>query len=100
MWFRTKKNLSTVIFHRADVLASVIGLVYNHTQDEAWHKRLNEFSSLIVDGKAVDKRRYKQLIDSFTATGVMDAILLHHLLEKESLMPVEISVEVLKTFHL
>ena len=101
MWFRMKKNLSTVIFHRADVLVSVIGLVYNHTQDGlAWHKRLNEFSSFTADGRVIEKSRYEQMIESFTNSGVMNAILLHHLLEKESLMPVEISVEVLKTFHL
>ena len=100
MWFRTKKNLSTVIFHRADVLASVIGLVYNHTLDEAWRKRLNGFISFIMDGEVIEKSRYEQMIESFTNSGVMNAILLHHLLEKESSMPVEISVEVLKTFHL
>jgi hypothetical protein len=100
MWFGKIDKLSNYIFHRSEVLTGLIEILYSHTLDDTWSKRLNLFSPFTSDGKKIDKRKYTAMIDNFNATGVIEASLLLNLLEKESTIPADISVEILKTFHL
>jgi hypothetical protein len=101
MWFRRLNKLSNFIFHRSKVITSVIEVLYNHTKEESWYKRLDKFTPFsLVDGKTIEKSRYVEMIDTFNDTGVMDAPLLLHLLGQESQLPADVSIEILRTFHL
>ena len=101
MWYKNIVPLSNIVFHRAGVLIHLIQVLYNHTQDDEWEKRLNNFKEFVSDGKSVGKEKYTAMIDNFKDTGVMEGTLLLNLLKIESQeLPTNIALEILKTFHL
>ena len=100
MWFSKLENRRDFVFHRPEVLTSLIEILYSHTQEEAWTKRLHEFLPFQHCGKTIEKSKYQEMIGTFNTTGVMEAPLLLNLLEKESKLPSDLSVELLNTFHL
>ena len=100
MWFRKMEKLKNFVFHRLEVLTTLIEILYSHTQEEAWTKRLHEFLPFRHLGKTIELYKYQEMIDTFNTTGVMEAPLLINLLERESRLPADVAVEVLKTFHL
>ena len=100
MWFREIEKLSKFVFHRAEVLTSLIETLYSHIQEDAWGKRLEEFIPFQNDGRTIEKGKYQDMVKNFRSSGVMEAALLLDLLEKESSLRAEIAIELLKAFHL
>ena len=100
MWFRKLEKLRDYVFHRPGFLTSLFKILYCHTQEEAWTKRLHKFLPFQHCGKTIEKSKYQEMIDTFSTAGVMEAPLLLNLLEKESKLPSDLSVELLNTFHL
>lgn len=101
MWFRRLDKLSSFVFHRSEVITSLIEILYNHTLDITWESRLDQFTPFTLsDGTTIERSRYEKMIGTFKETGVMEAHLLQHLLEEESQLPADTSIEILKTFHL
>ena len=100
MWFGTKDKLSNIIFHRAEVITAAVEVIYNHTHEKTWSVRLDRFKPFSASGRVIERNEYEGMIRSFKETGVMDGILLMNLLRTESDLPPQLSVEVLKAFHL
>ena len=100
MWFKTNDKLSNIIFHRPEVLTELIELLYSHTQEENWTRRVQRFIPFKHNDHNIEKSQYEEMIDSYRATGMMESDLLHKLLENESQLLPEVALEVLKTFRL
>jgi GTPase SAR1 family protein len=100
MWFKDIGSLSNLIFHRPEVLTTLIETLYNHTQEEAWNHRLEVFSPYNFNEQTIERSKYEKMIEQFKSTGVMEGALLYHILEQESELPPEIGMTILQTFHL
>jgi hypothetical protein len=100
MWFGKIDKLSSYIFHRAEMLTGLIEVLYSHTIDDTWDQRLQHFSPFTCNGRTFTKSKYADMIDNFNETGVMEGPLLVNLLEKETILPTDVSLEILKLFHL
>ena len=96
MWFSKIKVLSQYVFHRPEVLTNLIEVLFSHTQEKTWVQRLEDF--IPFDG--IEYGEYKDMVEQFKSSGVMEGALLHNLLLNESQLSPEVAVEVLKTFHL
>ena len=100
MWISKMEKLKAFVFHRPEVLTALIEILFSHTQEEAWTKRLLEFLPFQLCGNTIEKQKYEEMIETFNTIGVMQAPLLLNLLEQESNLSADIAVELLKTFHL
>ena len=100
MWFNDIDQLQNYIFHRPEVLSSLIGILYDHRRDKTWEIRSQGFSPYRFGKRTIDKREYLSMVEDFKATGIIDIALLHNLLNSESYLPAEIGITLLKTFHL
>lgn len=100
LWFRKHHALSQVVFHRIAVLTKMIELLFNHTADHAWCERIRNFTPYRHQQKVIELRKYKDLVDSFRQSGIMDIALLTNILERESELPANLAIEVLQLFHI
>lgn len=75
VWLHNIDKLSDYVFHQPWVLAYLIKVLFDHTKDHSWD----------VDSKS---------------KGVIDAALLRNLLNIESGLPIDVSITILKAFHI
>ena len=100
MWFKTNTKLSDFIFHRPEVLTELIELLYSHTQEENWTRRVQKFIPITHNDQNIEKTQYEEMVVNYTTSGIMESALLHNLLKNESKLQLEVALEVLKTFRL
>ena len=85
---------------RVELLTKVVELLFDHTSKEAWVRRIQDFEPFWHGNKSLTEVKYKQMVSHFEQSGVMNSILLSHLIETESEIKPELAIEVLKVFHL
>ena len=100
MWFQEIEILSGYIFHQTKILSSLVGILYNHAQGRTWEDRMHCFLPYEFCERQIETREYEKMVKDFRQTGVIEAALLHNLLNTESSLPVQIAITLLKTFHL
>ena len=100
MWFQEIQILSGYIFHQTKILSSLIGILYDHAQGRTWEDRMHCFLPYKFCERQIEAREYEKMVNDFRKTGVIEAALLHNLLNTESSLPVQVAITLLKTFHL
>jgi hypothetical protein len=100
MWYRNRPKLADIVFHRIEVLTELVVLIFDHSSQEVWSKRIKSFVPFPHDGKGVNKKRYEEMVNDFLSTGKMNSVLLFNLIEQESELSPDTAVEVLRVFHL
>lgn len=100
LWYRYEPKLAHIVFHRIELLTHLVGVLYDHTHMTAWQQRLNLFVPFRSGSHSINKRKYESMVNDFCTTGIMNCILLFHLIETESQLPSDLAIEVLKAFHL
>jgi hypothetical protein len=100
MWFKNNPKLSCYVFHRHQIITGLIEILYSHTHDKDWSTRLDNFIPFEHDGKSIGEYKYQDMITTYNRSGVMEAALLINMLEKESQLPADAAVEILRSFHL
>ncbi|XP_067944277.1 malignant fibrous histiocytoma-amplified sequence 1 homolog [Watersipora subatra] len=98
LWFEGTEGLSRYIFHKIPVITEMIALLFHHTAEQQWEKRVEELVPFTHQEEWVSKRKYQAFVAQFTTTGIMDEVLLVDLLKNSSELPVEISMQLLKSF--
>ncbi|XP_067944843.1 uncharacterized protein [Watersipora subatra] len=98
LWFEGTQGLSSYIFHKIPTITEMIALLFHHTAEQQWVKRVEEFVPFTYQEEWVSKWKYQAFIAQFTTSGIMDEVLLVDLLKNSSALPVEISMQLLKSF--
>ena len=99
-WFENVPELSDYIFHRIPEITEMISLLFHHCSEEVWKQRLDSFTSFTHNQERINEYRFRCLVEEFTDTGVLDEVLLMHLITKESSFPFTIAVQLLKSFNI
>lgn len=100
MWYQNIESLKSIVFHRVELLTQVVKLLFDHTGKEVWERRVKEFKVYEHENHKVTEKEYKQMVDDFQQSGVMNSLLLSHVIETESKIDPKTAIEVLKVFHL
>lgn len=100
IWYRNSSKLATIVFHRIELLTGLVELLFDHSCIDAWDQRISNFRPFMFESHRVHKRKYHVMVECFLHTGVMNSVLLFHLIQSESELPAELAVEVLRVFHL
>ena len=100
MWYRNRTLIACIVFHRVELLTKVVELLFDHTSKEVWEKRINSFKPFKHGDRGITAAIYRQMAGRFQDTGIMNSILLSHLIKMESKIKPELAIEVLKVFHL
>ena len=100
MWFKDSTLLSDYVFHRVEVLTSLIKVIYDHSKSKTCEQRLKDFEPYTFKDKLILRRKFEEMIANFLKTGMIEVALLNYILKKESLLQFDIAVKILKTFHL
>ena len=100
MWYRNRGKLAGIVFHRIELLTKVVELLFDHSGKEAWDQRINEFHPFKMDSLCVNKMKYIEMVGCFRNKGLINSILLSHLIQGECDLEPHLAIEVLKVFHL
>ena len=100
MWYRNRTLIACIVFHRVELLTKVVELLFDHTSQEVWARRIQDFEPFRHGSKSITLVKYKQMVHHYEQSGVMNSILLSHVIVKESEIKPELAIEVLKVFHL
>ncbi|XP_067944838.1 malignant fibrous histiocytoma-amplified sequence 1 homolog [Watersipora subatra] len=98
LWFERTQGLSSYIFHKIPIITEMIALLFHHTAEQQWEKRVEELVPFTHQEEWVSKRKYQAFVAQFTTSGIIDEVLLVDLLKNSSELPVEISMQLLKSF--
>ncbi|XP_067937032.1 uncharacterized protein [Watersipora subatra] len=98
LWFERAQGLSSYVFHKIPIITEMIALLFHHTAEQQWKKRVEELVPFTHQEEWVSKRKYQAFVTQFTTSGIMDEVLLVDLLKNSSALPVEISMQLLKSF--
>ena len=100
MWYRNRDKLSGIVFHRIELLTNLVELLFDHSSKEAWDQRINTFEAFNGHGLRVNKMNYSEMVGCFQNKGLLNSILLSHLINSEGDLDSDKAIEVLKVFHL
>ena len=100
MWYRNRTLIACVVFHRVELLTKVVELLFDHSSKEMWVKRIADFKPFKNGDQNITDVVYKQMAKRFLEYGIMNSILLSHLIKTESEIKPELAIDVLKLFHL
>ena len=100
MWYRNRDKLSGIVFHRIELLTNLVELLFDHSSKEAWDQRINTFEAFNGHGLRVNKMKYSEMVGCFQNKGLINSILLSHLINSECDLDSDKAIEVLKVFHL
>ncbi|KAF6035145.1 CASP2 [Bugula neritina] len=78
----------------------MISMLFHHSSKSKWEQRLQTFRTFKFENQIIEKQTYEQFIKSFTESGLLNKVLLIHLLktETETKFPHKAAIEVLKSF--
>ena len=100
MWYRNQTLIACTVFHRVELLTKVVELLFDHTSEAVWQRRIQDFEPFRDGSQSITKVKYIQMVRQFQESGVMNSALLSHLIERESEIKSELAIEVLQVFHL
>ena len=100
MWYKDRPSLASIVFHRIELLTKVVELLFDHTSEKVWAARKSSFKPFKHDNITVSGLEYGQMIGRFQKYGIMNSVLLSHIIRDESEIEPELAIEVLKVFHL
>ena len=100
LWLESVPALSDYVFHRVPLITELIETLCEHSSHEPWKQHIGELTPFIHNQQSVEKEKYEALVKEFTTTGLLDESLLNHLIGHTSPLPLDIAVELLKTFYI
>ena len=99
-WFKNVEKLSGYIFHRASVITELFSLIFHHSAREQWQLHLNKFVSFDHNQQTIRKEKFQSFIQQFTASGVLDEVLLIYLVKRHSQFDFEAALALLQHFYI
>ena len=100
LWFRKVNKLSQCVFHRPAAITEIIALLFHHSADEQWQKRLDIYSPFDHKQKRVKKEKFKSFVEQFTSEGLLDEALLMHLFNDQPQFDSEVALALLQHFYI
>lgn len=98
--FEREEKLSEYIFHQFSVITEMIAVLFHHHSADLWKSRVSSFSSFTHNQITIGTQRYEYLVEQFLETGVIDEVLLAHLLVTESRLPFDVAISLLQSFYI
>jgi hypothetical protein len=100
LWFEHVGGLSDYVFHKIPEITEMITLLFHHSSEAQWTKRIAVFRSFTYNQQVIGKYKYESLVQQFIQTGMMDEALLSSLLSKGSGLTSEVAISLLKCFFI
>lgn len=97
-WFENTPILKQYVFHQIPIITDMISRLFHHSSKSKWEQRLQTFRTFKFENQIIEKQTYEQFIKSFTESGLLNEVLLIHLLKTKKNFPHKAAIEVLKSF--
>ena len=65
MWYRNRTLIACIVFHRVELLTKVVELLFDHTSQEVWARRIQDFEPFRHGSKSITLVKYKQMVREY-----------------------------------
>lgn len=84
LWFERNETLKKYVFHRISVITGIITELYHHHAQKRWDEKIRDVAPYVYLSKTISREKYRQLVEKFFSSGILDAALLTSLYDNRN----------------
>ena len=104
LWYQNPDLKFNYVFTKTSSVKQLLVVLYDHKEEQKWKNRLENFVASSSGNKMVSKNEFSELAISFRKTGIVDKVLLEHLIVEETyfetISDIQVALKLLQAFKL